>query len=106
MSSVANQKATNSGIIIIGGKNAALNNNFKPGDAVSLNPQPLPPKVAFADKFSNSSAALLQSTRSGFSGGDSASTFRSIHRLTVGRLIYQRQARCRGTSLIPTTTPN
>ena len=58
LSPVANQKATNSGIIIIGGKNVALNSNFKPGDAVSLNPQPLPPKVAFVDKFSNSSAAL------------------------------------------------
>lgn len=44
-SSSVNQKLTNSGIIIIGGKNAALNSTMKPGDAVTLNPQPLPPKV-------------------------------------------------------------
>src|SRR5262249_34480 len=43
--SLANQKLTNSGIIIIGGKNAALNSTMKPGDTVTLNPQPLPPKV-------------------------------------------------------------
>ncbi len=52
------QKATNSGIITVGGKKSVSNSSLKLGDAVSLNPQPLPPKdasrmiVDFGDKVS------------------------------------------------------
>ncbi len=38
--------AANAGIIIVRGKNSLSSSNLKPGDAVSLNPQPLPPKIA------------------------------------------------------------
>lgn len=66
--SKVNQKATNSGIIIIGGKNDALSTTVKPGDMVSLNPQPLPPKVITETSNGRLSSAILNNTSTGSFG--------------------------------------